>query len=270
MSINIRTLISNPDQPIPVFRSQNQLYRDYFLSFLNHTNEKQGIWSWFENELLPKINSREVLIDLGAGNGQLLSRFLPFFTQCIAIEPNPTFAQDLLKLITPNNYYQTNILNTSNSLPKADLILESHVKYYIPISQWEVNTDRAISLLKPNGCLVEILLNQQADFPQMIAHFLGQDQVREIQHFAWQYSQKKGIEVKIDTRASYVKCESLEKMLEIAIFMINDVPSEVLENHPQRPTREQLARWIHENYYYSKGYYQMSCIQDFVQYFPLN
>lgn len=55
-------------------------------------------------------------------------------------------------------------------------------------------------------------------------------------------------------------------MLGIAIFMMNDVPPEVLKQHPGIPTHEQLAKWIHHNYY-SSGVYRMSCVQDFVKYF---
>ncbi|BAU65022.1 hypothetical protein STA3757_24010 [Stanieria sp. NIES-3757] len=48
--------------------------------------------------------------------------------------------------------------------------------------------------------------------------------------------------------------------------MMNDVPPEVLKQHPGIPTHEQLAKWIHHNYY-SSGVYRMSCVQDFVKYF---
>jgi hypothetical protein len=262
----IRELITNADELIPVFRSDSELYKEYFRWFLEQTDQKQKAWDWFEQELLPKLKSRQVLIDLGSGNGELLSKFLPLFKRCIAIEPNPAFGEDLLALIPSEDYYHTTILGSPDLGSNADLIIASHVKYYLPTSEWKVTTERAISWLKPGGCLVEILKNQYADFNQMIAHFLGQEQVVELQKFAWEYSHQEGIEVKIDTRAAWVKCESLEKMLGIAIFMMNDVRSEL----PRRPTREQLARWIHEKYYNNiDGYYRMSCHQDFAVYLPL-
>ena len=119
------------EELIPVFRYENQLYRDYFLWFLKHTDEKKRTWDWFSRELLPRLKTRDVLIDAGAGNGELMSHFLPTFHRCIAIEPSPAFKSELLRLIPNENLYQTTILGAPPSLPKANLVIESHVKYYI-------------------------------------------------------------------------------------------------------------------------------------------
>lgn len=126
---------------IPIFRYENQLYRNYFLWFLKHTDEKKRTWKWFSRELLPRLKIRDVLIDAGAGNGELLSHFLHQFNQCIAIEPNPAFSSELLRLIPKQSLYQTTILNAPLTLPQANLVIESHVKYYIPTEEWEINTD---------------------------------------------------------------------------------------------------------------------------------
>ena len=218
--VNDYKLISNPDELIPIFGHENQLYRDYFSSFLKHTDEKKRSRDWFSRELLPRIGTRNVLIDAGAGNGELLSHFLPQFHRCIAIEPSPVFARDLLQLIPEEALYQTTILGAPSSLPKANLVVESHVKYYIPLEEWEINTDRLISWLAPGGCLVEVLKSEHSDFQIMIAEFLGREYMRELQHFAWQYSRKAGIKLEVDTREAWVKCTSLEIMLGIAIFIV--------------------------------------------------
>jgi hypothetical protein len=178
------SLIGQPDELIPIFSPYDQLYQDYFTLFLTYTDQKKRSWAWFEQELLPTIN-HEVMIDLGAGNGELLSHFVPLFQQCIA-------------------------------------------------------------------------------FALMITHFIGREYVKELQHFAWQYSHEQGVEVKVDSREAYVQSESLEEILRIAIFILNDVPSEILIEH--RPTRQELADWIHQNFYHPEGYYRMSCLEDFVQY----
>ena len=253
---------------IPVFRYENQLYQHYFSWFLKYTDEKKRTWNWFNRELLPRIEIRELLIDAGTGNGELMSYFLNQFRQCIAIEPNPAFESELKKLIPSENLYQTTILDTPSSIPKANLIIESHVKYYIPQEEWDINTERLISWLAPGGCLVEVLESQHSDFQRMRAEFLGREYVTELQQFAWQYNHRQDVEVEVDTREAWVTCPSLEKMIGVAIFLMNDLPPDVLLNHPRRPTREQLAKWIHQNYY-TGGIYRMSCVQDFVKYFLL-
>ncbi len=262
-------LISNPDELIPIFAYENKLYQDYFAWFLKYTNQKKQIWNWFSQELLPKISAREVLIDAGAGNGELLSQFLPEFSRCIAIEPNTDFTSVLRQLIPNEDLYQTTILNVPSSLPQANLVVQSHVKYYIPLEEWEINTERMISWLAPDGCLVEVLQSKDSDFQIMIAEFLGQEYVRELRQFAEQYDCTRKIKIEVETKDAWVSCPCLEMMLGVAIFMINNVPPHVLKNHPNLPTRKQLAKWIHQNYYSSKGIYQMSCGQDFVQYFLL-
>ena len=207
------------EELIPVFQYENQLYRNYFGWFLKHTDQKKRAWDWFSRELLPRIDICDVLIDAGAGNGEFLSHFLSKFHRCIAIEPLPNFANDLLKLIPGESLYQTIILDAPVSLPKANLVIESHVKYHIPLEEWEINTDRLISMLAPGGCLVEVLENEHSDVQIMIAEFLGQEYVKELQHFAWQYNCQKNVEVEVDTREAWITCASLEIMLGIAIFI---------------------------------------------------
>lgn len=260
-------LISNPNELIPIFGHKDQLYRDYFDCFLKHTNEKKRTWNWFNLELLPKIVTRDVLIDAGAGNGELLSHFIRKFRRCIAIEPSSEFTIPLLKLIPDSALYQTTILDAPSTLPKANLVVESHVKYYIPSEEWAVNTDRLISWLAPGGCLVEVLESKYSDFQTMRAEFLGKDYVRELQDFAWKYSHNRGIKLKVDTREAWVVCRSLEMILAIAIFMMNDLPAGLYKSDLLRPTRKQLAKWLDRNFYTSEGCYRMSCVQDFVQYF---
>ena len=60
-------------EPILIFRYESQLDRDYFGWFLKHTDEKKRTWDWFSREFLPRIGTRDVLIDAGAGNRELLS-----------------------------------------------------------------------------------------------------------------------------------------------------------------------------------------------------
>jgi hypothetical protein len=260
-------MVSNPSDRVAAFHPevQSERYDQYFAWFLNSTNQKAVAWHWL-SALLSTIPRHDVCIDVGAGRGDMLKGLSAYFRRCIGIEPGREMAESLTQNYPTMELHPTNILGANVPPNLANLALMSHVKYYIALDQWAVNTDRVISWLVPGGTLVDVLQNPFSDFQKMIATFLGAESVCNLQAWAFEYAAKRRLPVSIDCREAWVEHDSLEKMLGVAIFMMNNALPGTLAEHPNRPRRGQLAEWIDTHYRTDNGRYRMSCHQDFAVY----
>lgn len=259
--------VSQPDELIPNFHPevQSELYDQYFGWFLASSNQKDVAGAWL-NQLFETLTLRDTCIDAGAGRGDMLKLLSPHFRRCIAIEPGHEMAQSLKKDFSDIELQTTNIMGARVAQGIANLALKSHVKYYIPVEKWAENTERILSWLAPGGLFVDILQNPFSDFQKMIGTFFGLDHVCNLQEWAFDYAANRRLDISIDCRESWVEEDSIEKMLGIAIFLMNNARVMEHGDRPQRPSRGQLADWIEKNYRTTSGSYRMSCRQDFVVY----
>ena len=58
------------DQRIRIFDSQGEPYKQAFQIFLDHTDQKRNAKRWLQ-QVVNGLPSRKVLIDAGAGNGEV-------------------------------------------------------------------------------------------------------------------------------------------------------------------------------------------------------
>ena len=72
-------------ETIVAFGSQSREYHDAFQVFLDHTDQKLKARKVL-SDLIDRLPSRRVFIDVGAGNGQVTSWFAERFVRTIAIE----------------------------------------------------------------------------------------------------------------------------------------------------------------------------------------
>ncbi|MDD5035815.1 MAG: hypothetical protein PHE55_13770 [Methylococcaceae bacterium] len=79
---------------VNVYDCRSEAYLQAFQVFLDHTDQKTKTQEWLAR-LVPKLPSRQVFIDAGAGNGKVTSLFMDPFQQIIAIEPNPCLCDEL-------------------------------------------------------------------------------------------------------------------------------------------------------------------------------
>src|SRR5881396_4200688 len=122
------------EQTIAVYDSQSHEYHRAFQVFLDHTDQKLKAQKWL-TDLIDRLPSRRVFIDAGAGNGKVTAWFTERFDRTIAIESNASLRRDL-KLACPTaDLISEQILNAKIGTA-GDLILCSHVFYYIHASEW--------------------------------------------------------------------------------------------------------------------------------------
>lgn len=242
---------------VAVYSSQDTLYHHAFQVFLDHTDQKTKALAWLQ-ERLRTLPSRRVLIDAGAGTGQLTAWVGEGFERTIAIEPNASLRTDL-KQNCPQAEILGDLLLAASPAAPGDFILCSHVFYYIPGPQWLVHLEKLASWLSPQGVLAVALQNGGTDCQRMVQRFLHQrfDLAALAREFSARHEQE--YQVQVDTVEAWITTADFADAYTIAEFMLNLLPL------PNPPLRQELADYVQQNFRDGQGGYRFSCHQDFLQ-----
>ncbi len=144
--------IHRSSDPI-IYYSKNQSFE----KFLKWTNEKQKI-----AEEVSKIvgDKKNLLLDIGAGDGSITKLLANKFDYITAIEPVPSLFEALKKKCNSNKYTLINLpFETAALEKKFDTILVSYALQFIPNYPQEIFRIR--DLLKDTGLLLIVELDQE-------------------------------------------------------------------------------------------------------------
>ncbi len=241
---------------VKAYDSQSKAYRKAFKVFLEHTDQKVNLLEWLEN-FLSALPRRQQFIDAGAGTGQLTSWVAHYFESTVAIEPSTFLRREFRK-----NFPDCPLLSgfiTEARPPAADMVLCSHVFYYITPARWMINLEALVSWLKPGGVALVILQNGQTDCNRMIDHFLGKHLDLMLLGDRFQKKCKKDFSVKLGTVKAHITLPDLDATYLVAEFMLNLRPME------NPPSRKELEAYILKNFAAPQGGYRFSCHQDILQ-----
>jgi SAM-dependent methyltransferase len=239
---------------VSVYDSKSDAYHDAFGVFLRSTDQKTNARRWLD-DFVERISERRVLVDAGAGNGQVTAWLLNRFRRTIAIEPNPSLNADLRSACPSAEILSVPILKADPG-GAADLVLCSHVLYYIAQSDWETHIRHMASWLAPGGALVIVLQNPDTDCMGMLDHFLGWR--FDLGQVADMLGKDGRYHVKRHLVPAHVTTSRPDEALTVAEFMLNLLPM------PQPPSREAVKEYVTKNFRTSEGGYRFSCHQDFL------
>jgi len=239
---------------IQVFDSRGEAYHRAFQVFLDHTDQKVKAKAWLDR-LVGSLPARRVLIDAGAGNGQVTAWYTPAFEKTIAIEPNASLREELQKVCPQADVQGTGILDGRPSA-LGDLVLCSHVFYYIDLGQWLAHLEKLASWLAEKGTLVVVLQNHETDCMRMLDHFLHRrfDLAKLADEFRAAHGQR--YDVRRETVAAWITTQDFAPAITIAEFMLNLVPIE------QAPARKPVEEYVRQHFADAKGGFRFSCHQD--------
>ena len=239
---------------VSVYDSKSAAYHEAFGVFLRCTDQKTNARRWLD-DFVERMADRLVLIDAGAGNGQVTAWLLDRFERTIAIEPNPSLNADLMLACPSAEILSVPILKADPG-SIAHLVLCSHVLYYIPQSEWEAHVRHMASWLAPGAALIIVLQNPDTDCMRMLDHFLGRHfdlgQVADMVSRDGRYHAKRYL-VPAHVTTSYP-----DEAYTVAEFMLNLLPI------TQPPSREDLKEYVMKNFHTHEGEFRFSCHQDFL------
>jgi SAM-dependent methyltransferase len=242
---------------IAVYDSQSREYHRAFQVFLDHTDQKLQAQKWL-TDLIDRLPSRRVFIDAGAGNGKVTAWLTDRFGRTIAIEPNASLRSEL-KRACPT----AEIIPRQNSGRQigaaADLILCSHVFYYIDAAEWLPSLERLASWLSSGGVMVLVVQNHDTDCMRMLEHFFGRRFL--VSSLARQFQEERGgaYQVLVETVPAHIETPDFPSAYAITEFMLNLLPM------PDAPARHALEEYVRARFERPNGSFRFSCDQDFVQ-----
>jgi SAM-dependent methyltransferase len=137
------------------------------LALLSACSTEKGIELIKVGMVIQTLPRRERFLDIGAGGGHLTIPIAQQFGLTDVVEPNPCQA-DLIHRRCPDfQVYNNSWMDVDLDNERFDLILCSHVLYYIPDVTWLQTIAKMYRHLSPGGCLVIVLqspLGEVADF----------------------------------------------------------------------------------------------------------
>ena len=242
---------------VRVYDSQSEAYREAFKVFLSYTDQKVNAREWLRR-FIQTLPHRQVLIDAGAGTGQLTSWIAPDFERTMAIEPSAYLREEFRKNF-PDCQLFSGFITDVIPPEKADLVVCSHVLYYIDRVEWMSNLEALVSWLKPGGVALIILQNPQTDYNRMMDHFLGKR--FDLAPLAQQFQQKRGedFSVKCDIVHAHFTPPDMHSAYIVVEFMLN------LFTITNPLSRKDLEDYILQHFRVDQGGFRISCHQDILQ-----
>jgi hypothetical protein len=241
---------------IQVYDSSGDAYERSFQVFLRNTDQKKRARQWFET-FLKGLAKRQVLIDAGAGNGEVTAWLSTRFDHTIAIEPNPLLLAKLHQLLPSAEVIGKPILEAVPSA-QADLVVCSHTFYYIPQPSWLDHLERLLSWIRPTGSVVIVVQHHDTDCMRMLEHFCGHR--FNLSLLADMLGAKRGSRYKTEMvcNDAYIETEDFDSTFTIAEFMLNLLPLTV------PPAKTAVESYIRSHFLPAGAGYRFSCHQDFL------
>ncbi len=241
---------------VRTYDSSSKEYHEAFEVFLAHTDEKTKIKEHLEG-LIASLPGRQTLIDVGAGNGMLTSWASSHFQRTVAIEPNPCLRDDLTRRC-PHAEVMPHQIAEVNLPPVGDLILCSHVLYYVGQDEWLPCLQKMASWLAPHGVLIVILQSHDCECSKVVSHFQGQ--CVDLVPFAKALESvlTAQFQVKLERVPAQVRTPDLSAAYTVAEFMLN------LSRQKRPVERGQLEEYLHRHCVLPDGGFRLSLDQDFL------
>ena len=204
-----------------------------------------------------RLPLRRVLIDAGAGTGKVTAWFIDTFHQTIAIEPNSSLCDELRRTCPTAAVLPETILKAQPAA-KGDLVLCSHVFYYLDKIAWMQHLQQLVSWVSPTGALVVVLQNPGTDCMRMLEHFFGKRFNLSELATTFQATWGERYQVNVETVPAHIETTDFAVAYTVAEFMLNLLPMS------QPPSRHALQEYIRQHFAASGGRFRFSCDQDFL------
>lgn len=242
---------------IQVFDSQGESYKQAFQVFLDHTDQKRNAKRWLQ-QVVETMPTRQVFIDAGAGNGEVTRAFADAFDRTIAVEPNVYLLSQLQQAIPHAEVIGEPILKAKPAA-KGDLVLCSHILYYIPPEEWLAHLECLVSWMSPTGVTIVILQNRESGCMNMVHHFFNHR--FELRHIVDLFQQKHRDRYDVITTLdpAHVDTPDFASAYTVAEFMLNLLQM----RHP--PRRQDVEIYIKTHFATVDGSYRIPVHQDYLQ-----
>lgn len=223
--------------------------------------EARKIGIFLNRLVLPSLEAREKVLDVGPGDGYLIAWIGNKFKQVTAVDINKNFIEQLdVKKRILKRYLELikihgSILDVGLTANFYDLALLSHVLYYIDSEKWMSVVGNIYQSLKPNGIAVVVLGGDKFGKANLIKYYQGNP--IDIDTLAHQCIAKYGSSnVQVFASKETVITKDIKAMLHIAGLFLHDVQVTA--------TKESLTNYINRHCRIFENHFEMTTQQKFI------
>jgi 2-polyprenyl-3-methyl-5-hydroxy-6-metoxy-1,4-benzoquinol methylase len=245
-------------EKIRQFSSLDEYYDKAFSTFIKSTDQKQKAKAWLTH-YLNGLDSKQTVIDAGAGNGVLTTILAKHFETVLAVEPNENLLPELATAGEHVQILDQSIMEAVLNESSADLVLCSHVLYYIPQVEWDTILERLLHWTRPGGRIIIILQAEDTDCMKFFQKMRNKE--FPIMAFMENFAHSDTAHtVEVVRQSSTIRSQSREDLELILEFLLNLTP---FDNEEAIPAKKDLHDFIESLSQSEAGEFSMSCDQLF-------
>lgn len=231
----------------------NGEFRDLFGSLVRATDEYAKLVPIMSEKVVPSLSRTEALLDVGAGPGLITGPLSTYFDEVTIIEPDPAYCLKTAEKVLAQGKLFTAFNGLWDAAPLGkrtfDLVVCSHVLYFVEPARWGPFIDKMLSHLGPDGRLAVILVARDDDSNALIRQSLD---IQEVGAYpfsaaAIEYFESQGLDYNVLTFEANISAETPQELLGIlALFPILQ--------YDTKGTDAQRLEMIQRHFSAGKGY----------------
>ena len=149
--------MSGPVPAEPAIEMEEEAQYQQQLKLFSDCSTEKGIELVKIGEVIAGLRDRRWFLDIGAGGGHLTIPISQQFEQTTIVEPNQKQADLFCRRHPAFSVYTASWTEVDLNDEHFDLILCSHVLYYIPEGAWLATIEKMYQHLSDGGCIIIVV-----------------------------------------------------------------------------------------------------------------
>lgn len=216
------------------------------LSLFSSCSTEKGIELLKIGMVIASLPERRAFLDIGAGGGHLTVPVSQMFETTTVVEPNPRQADMFSRRCPGFRVFTGSWMDAGFGSDRFDLVLCSHVLYYVPEGTWMATIEKMYRSLSPGGCLVIVVQSPLGEVARFFNAFTSYD-VPVIELARDVIGRYGDDAVRLEYFQNEIFTESLDDLVEIGLFLIID------RNFRKRTA--EIRNYLQEHHAVTGGYH---------------
>lgn len=222
---------------------------------LSSTDETIHRGLFYSKKILPHLEKVENLLDVGSGNGKITKMIGESFKEITLLDSCSMALDQVSTMLGDKRVLKINGSVCESRLPGNyyDLIMMSHVLYYVDPALWINATQKCYQSLRPGGVMVVVLSGAKLGKASLMQHFSGHS--IDIESYTKACAREFGAVEVFLSNEKFCSCD-LPTMLHIAGFLLCDVNAYA--------KKEDLEDYLIQNHKKSDSSFEITTQQEFI------
>lgn len=215
------------------------------LQLFTQCSTEKGIELLKIGEVIARLPDRQRFLDIGAGGGHLTIPVAQQFEKTTIVEPNTKQAERFCRQYPAFCVHNGSWTEVTLNDECFDLILCSHVLYYIQEGAWMSTIKKMYRHLSPDGCIVIVVQAPLGEVAQFFSSFTAYDVpiIELTRDLIEQYGEDA---VGLQYFQNEIFTESRDEMVSIGLFLLLD--------RKFHARADEIAAYFDAHHRYGSGY----------------